>query len=224
MSTTDELLARIDHITELSDAGDHEAALRLADEVIAADPTRAAAHTARAWALENLGPEHLVRARQAYEEAIRLDPTELWAKEGLATVLRKLGRSQEADALCREVIAEAEPRAEDDAEMLELLGWCQHRVGLHEEAVVTFRRSLSLDPDQPAVRFDLALALLHTGDGRAALAEYVACLALADSGRRGSVDGLAAVALEDLETAIAERADLLAIPEASIARDLLRRT
>jgi hypothetical protein len=49
-------------------------------------------------------------------------------------VLRKLGRPEEADALCREVIAEATPRAEGDAEMLELLGWCRYRVGLYEEA------------------------------------------------------------------------------------------
>jgi Tfp pilus assembly protein PilF len=220
---TDELLTRIDRITALSDAGDHEAALRLADEVIAAEPDHATAHTARAWALENLGPKHLTQARDAYAEAIRIDPAELWAKEGLSTVLRKLGRSGEADALCREVIEEASPRAEGDAEMLELLGWCRYRVGLYEDAAATFRRSLSVDPDQPAVRFDLALTLLHAGEGRAALAEYVACLALTDSGRRGEVDGLVAVALEDLETAVAERPDLLEIPEVTIARDLLRR-
>jgi tetratricopeptide (TPR) repeat protein len=220
---TDELLTRIDRITTLSDAGDHEAALRLADEVIAVDPDHAAAYTARAWALENLCPEHLAEARDAYAEAIGVDPTELWAKEGLSTVLRKLGRAEEADALCREVIEEAEPRAEGDAEMLELLGWCRYRVGLYEDATATFRRSLSIDPDQPAVRFDLALTLLHTGDGRAGLAEYVACLALTGSGRRGSVDGLVAVALEDLETAISERPDLLELPEVTTARDLLRR-
>lgn len=222
MAGTDELLDLIDRITSLSDAGDHAAALRLADEVLAADPGRAVAHTARAWALENLGPEHLTQAADAYREAIRLDPTELWAKEGLATVLRKLGRPEEADALCREAIAEAEPRVDSDAEMLELLGWCQYRLGRYDEAAGTFRRALATDPDWVAVRFDLALTLLCAGKGPAALAEYAACLALTDSGRLGPVEGLVAVALEDLETAIAERPDLLELSETTTARDLLR--
>jgi len=222
MAGTDQLPDVMDRITALSDAGDHAAALRLADEVVAADPERAAAHTARAWALENLGPEHLPQARYAYRDALRSDPTELWAKEGLSTVLRKLGQGDEADELCREVIEEAAARAASEVELLELLGWCQYRLGQHEEASTTFRRALATDPDWVSVRFDLALALLCEGNGPAALAEYAACLALADSGRLGPVDGLVAVAFDDLETAIAEHPGLLEMPETTTARDLLR--
>src|SRR3990170_6740516 len=76
----------------LSDAGEYAAALDELDAAMQAEPTNAAVHTARGWALENLGPEQLMDARVAYEEALRLDPGALWAKEGLSKVLPPPGR------------------------------------------------------------------------------------------------------------------------------------
>ncbi|HZB78637.1 MAG TPA: hypothetical protein VE522_02175, partial [Actinomycetota bacterium] len=65
---------------ELSDAGDYEAALRELDRQLSEHPMEPAVHTARGWALENLGPRGLPEARDAYRQALELDPTALWAK------------------------------------------------------------------------------------------------------------------------------------------------
>src|SRR3990170_7843130 len=112
----------------LADTGDHGAALTEAERAIALEPDLAEAAAARGWALENLGPERLTDARDAYAEALRLDPENLWAKEGLSNVLRRLGRSAEADALCVEVVEGARRRPANDPELLETRGWCEYRL------------------------------------------------------------------------------------------------
>ena len=63
----------------LSDAGEYAAALEELDAAFDSEPQNAAVFTARGWALENLGPERLGEARLAYEAALRLDPSAMWA-------------------------------------------------------------------------------------------------------------------------------------------------
>ena len=58
-------------------------------------------HTARGWALENLGVDGLAGARDAYGRALELDPTALWAKEGLSNVYRRMGDIDEANRLAQ---------------------------------------------------------------------------------------------------------------------------
>src|SRR4030067_306500 len=84
----------------LADAGDYGASLTEAERMIALEPDLAEAHSARGWALETLAPERLPGASDAYGEALRLEPEDLWAKEGLSNVLRRLGRPPRADAPC----------------------------------------------------------------------------------------------------------------------------
>jgi tetratricopeptide (TPR) repeat protein len=210
----------LDRASALSDSGDHLAALALVDRVIALEPDRAAAHVARAWALESLGVEHLTEARNAYAEAVRLDPDALWAKEGLASVLRRLGRSAEADALAAEVVARALALPERDTEVLELQGWCEYELGRLADAERTFRSALDADPDLVAVRFDLGLVLLCAGRAEDALAAYD--LGLTDARRLGGSAGLVRTAREDLDDALARREALRAEPGASAARERLR--
>ena len=92
-------------------------------------------HTARGWALENLGPERLADARAAYEEALRLNAGAMWAKEGLANVLRRMGSTAEADQLCVEVIDEGTRRYDEEEDLRELVGWCELRLGRYDDAV-----------------------------------------------------------------------------------------
>src|SRR3990172_7869933 len=143
----------------LSDAGEYAAALDELEAAMLAEPTNAAVHTARGWALENLGPERLMDARVAYEEALRLDPGALWAKEGLSNVLRRMGLPEEADRLCEEVVQEGQLRFEQEEDLWELVGWCQLRLGRYEEAVETLAEALNRDGRWIAVRFDLALPI-----------------------------------------------------------------
>jgi tetratricopeptide (TPR) repeat protein len=211
----------LEHAAALNDAGNYGAALRELDRLIAFDPSNVRAHVARAWALENLGSQQLPESRDAYLQAVRLDPTELWAKEGLANVLRRLGQAEEADALCAEVVEEARARDLRDADLLELLGWCEYRLGRFEDAAASLREALAVDADLVAVRLDLALVLLCAGHHDQALTEYIDGTHRAE--RIGEIQGLLVVALDDLEDALTERPELRDASEALAARQILLR-
>jgi protein O-GlcNAc transferase len=200
------------------DAGDLRSALAAAEEAVARDARSPAAHTALGWVLENLGEERLQEAARAYERAIALDPGALSAKEGLANVLRRLGRPAEADALAAEVVALAagDPRPET----LELRGWCELQLGRLADAERSFRRALEQEPELVSVRLDLALTLLCAGRPSEALTAYDEAIATAD--RLGDLHGVLAIALDDLEQALAARPELAPTPAAAAARERLR--
>jgi tetratricopeptide (TPR) repeat protein len=190
---------------ELNDAA------RYADAVAVLDAAGDAAGsadglTARGWALENLGV--LDGARAAYERALQLDPDALWAAEGLANVLRRVGDEAAAEERYRWVVARAQGDRSPNTETLELLGWCLHRLGCDREAVDTFRRALAADPDLVAVRLDLALVLLCLGEVDSALAEYRRGAETAARANREIRTGWFHVAADDLREAVAERSDL----------------
>ena len=209
---------------ELSDAGDYEAALAELDRQLEENPLEPAVHTARGWALENLGPRGLPDARDAYVRALELDPSALWAKEGLSNVYRRMGSFDDANRLAREVVEEGTLRADREIDLLELVGWCQLRLGEFASAVATLRRALELDGRWTAVRFDLALALLCAGDRPRAFLEYQRGIHQAVNGGVERLAGIVRMGLDDLEECLAERPALAATREAIAARDLLRST
>jgi tetratricopeptide (TPR) repeat protein len=208
----------------LSEAGEYAAALAELDTTMLEGPASADVYTARGWALENLGPDRLQDARAAYESALRMEPDALWAKEGLANVLRRLGMNEDADRLCREVVDEGLLRADEELDLLELVGWCQLRLGRVDEAVETLRLALARDGRWIAVRFDLALALLCAGERSRAFLEYSRGVHQAVNGGVERLRGVVRVALDDLEESLTERPALATTREAIAARDLLRST
>ena len=208
----------------LSDAGEYAAALRELDEALSTGRAGAAVHTARGWALENLGRERLTDARAAYEGALRLDPGAMWAKEGLSNVMRRMGLAEDADRLCREVIGEGLTRSDAELDLLELVGWCQLRLGRYDEAVATLREALARDGRWIAVRFDLALAMLFAGERSRAFLEYSRGVHQAVNGGVARLRGVVRVALDDLEETLSERPAIATTGEAIAARDLLRST
>ncbi len=211
-------------VEELADAGHYQAALDELDRQLAEHPNEPAVHTARGWALENLGTGGLVGARDAYARALELDPTALWAKEGLSNVFRRMGDIEEANRLAKQVIEEGTLRADKEIDLLELIGWCQLRLGLYPEAVATLRRALELDGRWTAVRFDLALALMCAGDRGRAFLEYQRGIHQAVNGGVERLRGVVRMGLDDLEECLAERPALAGTREAIAARDLLRST
>lgn len=211
-------------VEELAEAGRYEAALEELDRQVVEHPLEPAVHTARGWALENLGAEGLAGACAAYARALELDPTALWAKEGLSNVYRRMGDVDEANRLAQAVIDEGTPRAEKEIDLLELIGWCQLRLGLYREAVVTLRKALELDGRWTAVRFDLALALMCEGDRGRAFLEYQRGIHQAVNGGVERLRGVVRMGLDDLEECLAERPALAGTREAIAARDLLRST
>ena len=211
-------------VEELSAAGDYEAALQELDRQLRSHPLEPAVHTARGWALENLGYEGLPAARDAYVRALELDPRALWAKEGLSDVHRRMGDAHEADRLAREVIEEGMPRCDEEIDLLELIGWCQLRLGDYQEAVTTLRKALELDGRWTAVRFDLALALMCVGDRGRAFLEYQRGIHQAVNGGVERLRGVVRMGLDDLEECLSERPALAGTREAIAARELLRST
>ena len=208
----------------LSEAGEYAAALDELEDAVRQEPSNAALHTARGWALENLGPERLPQARAAYEAALELDPSAMWAKEGLSNVLRRMGNRREADRLSLEVIEEGRERYEREEDLWELVGWCELRLGRYDDAVTTLGEALRRDGRWIAVRFDLALALLCAGDRSRSFLEYSRGVHQAVNGGVERLRGCLRVALDDLEESLAERPALASTREAIAARDLLRST
>ena len=153
-----------------------------------------------------------------------MDPGALWAKEGLSNVLRRMGLIEDADRLCREVVEEGLLRSEEELDLLELVGWCQLRLGQAEEAVATLRTALERDGRWIAVRFDLALALLCAGERSRAFLEYSRGIHQAVNGGVERLRGVVRVALDDMEESLSERPALGTTREAIAARDLLRST
>lgn len=209
--------------SELSDLADFPAALEaatLATELAPRDPS---AHTARAWALENLGGPHLDEARIAYETALGLDPRALRARVGLADLLYRAGRSTDAEELYYSIAMDTAASPPEDAASLELEGWSLYRLDRLDEAIDTFRRALEREYDRIAVRFDLALALLVAGRADEAVRAYgdaVDAISKIEPGRRRAP---LTVASEDLAGAVVVHPELATLaPVETVAASLRR--
>lgn len=104
-------------------------------------------------------------AIEAYSTAITLEPAHAPALFNLGTLLAKQDRWAEALATLRRAEQAAPPDAPLDkiADLTKEIGRCLMAVGDPQAAIESCRRFLALHPDQPAVRSNLALALLLTG-------------------------------------------------------------
>ena len=114
-------------------------------------------------------------------------------------MLGPLGHVDAASALYRALIDQASPRAVMEPEFLELIGWCQYRLGWLDDAVASFERALGVNAQWASVHFDLGLVLLLRGDVCGAQAHYQLGLAC------GVGQGAVKVALDDLDDARRDR-------------------
>jgi tetratricopeptide (TPR) repeat protein len=200
------------------DLAEFDAAAATAGRAVSLDPGTVAGHVVMGWALENL--ERDQEARTAYEAALAIDPDSIGALEGLGNVLHRMGSHEQATASFSAVVEVAPSLVDPDGETLELIGWCQFRLGLHDEAVHTFRTSLTLEPERVAARFDLALTLLCSGQPERGLGEFERALGNLEGREAGRRRSTLSVALFDLREALAER-DLATVPEADTALELV---
>jgi tetratricopeptide (TPR) repeat protein len=207
----DELVERADALNE---RGAYTDGLRTAEEAIARSAGDAPAWTSKGWSLENL--ERLSEAEQAYRTALVHDSDSPWAAVGLATVLDKTGRGDQAIDVYRTIADRGLPAGEENTDLLEIVGWCCFKAGLNADAERLFRRCLELEPGRTAAAFDLALALLADGRVEDALAQYRA--GLAGSADVRSLRAHALVALDDLDQA----SDSVETPHAVAAGAVLR--
>jgi tetratricopeptide (TPR) repeat protein len=150
-------------VQEALDGGDHQAVLRLTDEILAARPGDDAAHELRARSLLALG--RIDEAERHVTDAVRLDPDEIRYRELMAQVLAARGAHRDAAAEYGR-LSRNDPRQRDWvlAEAGERLSAAEA-----EEAVDAARRAVRLNASDPAAQLALARALTRTGDGSGAL-------------------------------------------------------
>ncbi len=195
----------LDRVEELAELGDHQSALQLLETARAALPPDARVETARGWSFENLGADHLGSAASAYEEALRLDPEILEAREGLGNVLFALGDIDAANRLFIEVVEQVDRSGGDDPTARELQGWCLYKLSQFDRAVEVFLGVLAESGSLVAVRFDLGLALLAKGEVGKAVTEYGAAIAQLQRVTAARRVGALMVALDDLDAGIKDR-------------------
>lgn len=92
--TPDTVLDAFRRAQAFFDAGQPAEAVRLLDEVVAAEPGSTAALELRARAL--FASAQLGRAEQAFRELVERAPDDAWSRTALARTLERQGRASEA--------------------------------------------------------------------------------------------------------------------------------
>ena len=110
------------------------------------------------------------RAEPALRRAIELDPNLTHAHYALAIQLKDLGRTEEAASR----MDRARVLAPEDPHILYNMGLLRVRQRKFEEAVVFLGRARGFDPNSMSIRYQLARALLQSGDRAAGEAEMAA--------------------------------------------------
>ena len=200
----------------LNDSGAYLEALEALERAIEAAPNSDRAFVARAWALENLGPEYDAEALVAYEKAVELAPTNPWALEGVGHRLELDGNVEEAKRLYRFAISTN--AGSDNPDVLEIVAWCHHRLGEEEDAERAYRQALEIAPERCATRFDLVLTLFMLGRDAEGRGEAEVALGGLDGVDQAVRRATIQVALDDLDEAERMHPELSSSTEVGRAR------
>jgi tetratricopeptide (TPR) repeat protein len=202
------------------DIAEYEQALTLLDRAIELDPADWM-FGLKGWALRNLETGDARQVKEAYEQALRIDPTWPWWREGRAEALWMMGEREEAEREYRALVAglTADP-SEADGQTLGLVGWCHLMLGDFRRAAGILSQAMVVDND-PSFRFDVGLALLCAGS--AALARQAYRRALDDAAQASALRqrGLFQVAWVDLSMGLRLQPSLEGLPVVQEIRRLL---
>jgi tetratricopeptide (TPR) repeat protein len=113
----------------------------------------------RVLGLVALGQGRFDVAAAQFEEVLRHDPDDLWNLNDLARALNLCGRSREAQSRYRSIL-DQDPRFAPA-----VVGLCHICLDLQEDdgAAALLAQALDLDPDDPNIRFEMALACVRLG-------------------------------------------------------------
>jgi len=165
-------------------AGDHDGALRLFREAIAADPSGAPAHNALGVVLTARGD--LTGAAAALARAVALDPRNAEARYNLGNMRKQRGDLAGAAASYREALAEAPDLLPAQVN----LGVVLSEMGNHAAALDEFRAALAMNPTSPELLKQVGELCVRTGDAAGAMEAFERALA-ADPGDAGLMRRLA---------------------------------
>lgn len=129
------------------------------------DPSELSLAYAR-W-MEDVG--NLMEARRHYSEVAEAKPKNLEAALGLARVDQLSGRTHEAE----QGFLKAQKLAPDSPVALHALGQFYASQERWPQAVEKLKRAMLAAPTEKAYRYDLAVAMVHTGDINGALPHFV---------------------------------------------------
>jgi tetratricopeptide (TPR) repeat protein len=117
--------------------------------------------------------ERFAEARPLLEKSLQLAPADLTAMNNLAYVLAQTGRDlDQALALAQSAVS----RAPNNPAVLDTLGLVYYKRSLYAEAARTYGKVVRMEPGNALYRYRYGLALLESGDRKAARAELTAAL------------------------------------------------
>ena len=130
------------------------------------DPEFAPAHARLGWIAMNFDND-LAGAAKHYQQALALDPTDLSVLGNTASLLKALGRLDEALGL-QQLVVRRDPV---NVSTIFNLGNSQQSIGRYDDAIASYRTVLGLSPRRGGVHASLGVTLLLKGDAAGALAE-----------------------------------------------------
>ena len=136
-----------------------------ANKALAIDPEYAWPHSNLSQIARTYDND-LVAAARHMEQALALDPADLYTLHEAAWVSLGLGRPNSAIEVM-EYVAARDPM---DATNHGALGWFYMLAGRLDEAIASSRTSLKLSPDNIGTNYGIGVAMLLKGDNKAALA------------------------------------------------------
>ncbi len=166
----------LQRIGELVDRAAYRQALKVCDQALVAHPDLAEAHDFRGLILCRMGRYR--EALPAYDRAISLEPQFVTALLDKAELLVfYLQEDEEAVALADRVLR-LHSQDLDAAHALHLKGIAYANLGLHEEALGCFEKSIAIDPEYPDTHCERGVSLMETYRFADALKALKAAIAL----------------------------------------------
>ena len=138
-----------------------------AQKALDSDPRYAPAHARLGWIAMNFDND-LAAAALHYQRALALDPTDPGVLGSTASLLKALGRLDEALALQEQIVR----RDPVNVSTLFNLGNSQQSAGRYDDALASYRAVIDLSPRRGGAHASTGVTLLLKGDASGALAEF----------------------------------------------------
>jgi tetratricopeptide (TPR) repeat protein len=182
------------------------------------------------WCLQHLGDFRW--AVNCYQKAFELsDRKDPWSRKSLANALMNFDRAQAREHFAAildeqkyKITSEgATERQLGNKFTLGLLGWCNYRLGLYDEAIRLFEAVLNRYGDEQPIQFDLALAYLASGRFRLATEAYRRGYEMTAACEHARQRGVYYIALFDLADARRQERERMGPDSDIIFQSLVRR-
>jgi Flp pilus assembly protein TadD len=140
-------------------SGKDDQALAELAEAAKASPTSPLPHSLSGGIYERKGD--LVKAREAYEKALKLNPRFVPAANNLAWLLSEHGGNKDR---ALQLAQGAKQDAPDEPYVSDTLGWILYKRGVYQRAASLLRESAQRLPNNAEIHYHLGMAAFKAGD------------------------------------------------------------